>query len=258
MPSFNAGPPERLLCLDIETIPDRLRLPPDQGERFPKPIHHEVVCVSFVEAEITIDGNGYERYEVVACRSGGEPGWDEVQLLQSFWCFFSRRPTRIVTWNGRSFDVPVLLQRSMVHGLTAAGWYTTGSRYEGYTHRFSDSYHCDLMDVIADRGACPKLSLDEGASALGLPGKLGGHGSEVEAMVARGEIEQVRRYCECDTLNLAGLYARHALLTGRMSKAGHDAAIESLRTYLDGQRAARPHLGEFLDRWQARGAGERA
>ena len=148
--------PERLLALDIETIPDRTRLPPDWGAKFPKAIFHQVVAISFVEAEITADGDGGERYDVTACRSGGEAGWSEVQLLQSFWSYFARRPTRIVGWNTRSFDCSVLTQRSMAHGLTAHGWFGRGNRYDGYTYRYSDAWHSDLMDVISDYGACQK------------------------------------------------------------------------------------------------------
>ena len=89
------------------------------------------------------------------------------------------------------------------------------------------------------------------ATAIGLPGKIGGQGSEVAAMVARGEIEQVRAYCEADCLNLFALYVRWALLSGRTDVLGHDASLASLVRCLEGERGDRPHLGEFLDRWRA-------
>ncbi len=89
------------------------------------------------------------------------------------------------------------------------------------------------------------------ALAMGLPGKVGGHGSEVASMVERGELDKVRAYCEADCLNLFALYVRWALLTGRTDAAGHNASLESLATCLEAERGGRPHLGEFLDRWQA-------
>jgi len=245
-----APPHERLLCLDIETVPDRSLLPADWGAKFPKPLWHRIACIAFVEARIEIDADGGERYAVTACRSGGELGWDEARLLASFWSYFAQEPTRVVSWNGRSFDIPVLMQRTMLHGLTARGWHNAGTRQEGYTSRFAEGWHCDLMDALASFGACARLSLDEAARAVGLPGKLGGHGSEVEAMVGAGALDQVRAYCEGDVLNLFGLYARYGLLTGRMTRAGHEAALDSLTTYLTQARATRPHLGTFLDAWQ--------
>jgi predicted PolB exonuclease-like 3'-5' exonuclease len=89
------------------------------------------------------------------------------------------------------------------------------------------------------------------ALALGLPGKIGGHGSEVEAMVRRGEIDNVRAYCEADCLNLFALYVRWALLSGRTDLTGHNAAFESLVDCLESERALRSHFGEFLDTWRA-------
>jgi 3'-5' exonuclease len=89
------------------------------------------------------------------------------------------------------------------------------------------------------------------AVALGLPGKIGGHGAEVAAMVGRGELEQVRAYCEADCLNLFVLHVRWALLTGKVGAAGHNASLESLVRCLEEERGGRPHLGEFLDRWRA-------
>jgi predicted PolB exonuclease-like 3'-5' exonuclease len=64
------------------------------------------------------------------------------------------------------------------------------------------------MDALSDHGASKSLKLDEAAVALGLPSKIGGHGSEVEQMVAAGNIAGVRAYCEGDVLNLFVLYVR--------------------------------------------------
>jgi hypothetical protein len=94
------------------------------------------------------------------------------------------------------------------------------------------------------------MKLDDIALALGLPGKIGGHGSEVEGMVERGEIEAVRAYCEADCLNLFVLYVRWALLSGRTDQKGHNASLTSLLTLLERERRARKHFGEFLDGWR--------
>ena len=241
---------ERLLCLDIETVPDRELIPPDWGDRFPKPAWHEVVAISFVEAGIEAEGQG-ERYRVRCCRSGGEASWDEARLLASFWRNFGSVPTRVVTWNGRGFDMPVLRLRALIHGVQAGAWYGAGTRFANYTQRYSPDWHCDLMEQLSDYGACARMGLDEVARAMGLPGKLGGRGSEVADMVSRGDVEAVRAYCEADVMNLYGLYVRWALLTGRTDRVGHDVSMESLASCLADGRAMNPHHGEFLDTWLA-------
>lgn len=64
-------------------------------------------------------------------------------------------------------------------------------------------------------------------------------------------MERVRAYCESDVLTLFAAYVRWALLSGRTDPAGHNASIDSLVDCLVRERGTRPHLGEFLDRWQA-------
>jgi 3'-5' exonuclease len=244
---------EHLICLDIETVPDRDLVPTDwpADEFVRKPIWHRVVAISFVEARIEQPQSGGERYSVECCRTGGEADWDERRLLQAWWKHFGRRQARIVTWNGKGFDLPVLRLRSMMHGISAEPWFTRGTKWESYTQRYAPDWHCDLMEQLADYGASTKLGMEDVALAMGLPGKVGGHGSEVASMVERGELDKVRAYCEADCLNLFALYVRWALLTGRTDAAGHNASLESLATCLEAERGGRPHLGEFLERWQS-------
>src|SRR5688572_11448954 len=64
-----------VLFVDIETVPDRDLMPPDQTT-FPKPIHHRVVAISFVKAQIEREQK-LERYIVECCRTGGEADYDE-------------------------------------------------------------------------------------------------------------------------------------------------------------------------------------
>ncbi|MGU3420746.1 3'-5' exonuclease [Methylobacterium sp. D54C] len=241
---------DSLLCIDIETCPDRDVMPAEWGSKFPKPAWHRVVAISFVEAAIERVGDR-ESYRVECCRTGGEADWDEARLLGSFWRRFGKRMPRVVSWNGRGFDMPVLRLRAMLHGIPADGWYGGGTRYENYTQRFAADWHCDLMEMLSDHGACSRMGLDDVAKAMGLPGKIGGHGSEVADMVARGEIDRVRAYCEGDVANLFGLYVRWAFLAGKVDASGHNASIESLVDCLERDRMDRPHLGEFLDAWRA-------
>jgi predicted PolB exonuclease-like 3'-5' exonuclease len=247
-----AGLHQALLVLDIETVPDEEQVPSDwPSEKFPKAAWHKVVAVSFVEAAIARDAaTGTEAYQIRSCRSGGEPGWDEERLLRAFWKFFAAGRYRVVTWNGRSFDLPTLLLRSLMHGIAVPSWYRRGTKWDGYGHRYAVDWHSDLMEVLAEFGACARLTLEEAAGLLALPGKLGEHGSQVAAMIARGEIGRVRAYCETDCLNLFVLYLRWAHLTGRTGPEAHDAAIDGLIRYLGSERAARPHLGAFVDAWR--------
>lgn len=248
---MTACPPGQtiLLCVDVETVPDVSLLPADWPcDRFPPPAWHKIVAISVVEALVSRTPDG-ERYEFVSCRSGGEADWPERRLIAAFWRKLGTRPTRLVTWNGRAFDLPVLCARSMVHGIAAVPFFATGDRWCSYRTRYRPDWHCDLMDQISEHGAATRMRLDDLARALGLPGKIGGHGSEVAEMLQAGRMDDIRAYCEADVLNTAGIYLRWALLTGVTDRLGHDAAAESLGELLRRERGARPHFGAFLDRW---------
>jgi predicted PolB exonuclease-like 3'-5' exonuclease len=243
---------QRLLVFDIETVPDRTLPPASEGgekEPFPKTIHHRVIAISFLAASI-IRTAGLERYEIEECRSGGTLTTEEPELLRGFWSLIDRDGPRVVSWNGRSFDLPVLTQRALVHGVPMHFWHQAGTRYETYRHRYSTDWACDLMDALGEHGAAKSLKLDETAVAVGMPGKMGHDGSQVSQMYAEGRLDEIRAYCETDVLNLAGIYFRWAYVVGKTDAQGYESAVSDLMQLLAEQRTQRPHLGEFLDLWR--------
>jgi len=162
-----------LVVFDIETIPDKRNF---DGHGFPKPLFHIPVAISFLHAEIS-HTDRYERYELKELRCGGEPDYDEAKLLKAFIDFIERLKPRLVSYNGRSFDLPVIKYRAMVHSLPAP--LITSQEY---TYRYSANCHTDLLDVLSDFGASSRAKLDEVCSILGLPGKIGVDGSMVAGM----------------------------------------------------------------------------
>ncbi len=242
--------PDTVLALDIETVPDRRLIPADwPDDKFPKLPWHKVVAISFVEAEIERSGER-ERYAVTACRSGGDESYDEERLLRSFWKYFEARRPRVVTWNGRGFDLPVLRMRAMMLGISTAVWSRSGDRWQGYNHRYSPGWHTDVMDQFSDYGAAPRMGLEDAAIALGFPGKIGGSGSGVAEMMAQGRLADVRAYCEADALLTFGVYAHWCHASGLAGEEDHAATLDGLARYLEEGRAQRPHLGAFLDGWR--------
>jgi predicted PolB exonuclease-like 3'-5' exonuclease len=246
------SPHETVACLDIETVPDEEIMPEElPADTFPPVPCHRVVAISMVTAEIRRGEGGTEWFRATGVRSGGREDSDEAYLLRGFWGWIARAKPRIVTWNGRKFDLAVLKARSLIHGIPAAHWHTAGDKWSNYGKRYSSDWHCDLADVMTDYGASKMIGLDLMAKAIGFPGKIGGHGSEVAAMIREGRVDLVRNYCEGDVLNLFLLYVRWAALAGVSTPEGHNAGMRSLVEVLAGERDARPHLGDFLDAWRA-------
>ena len=265
---------QNLFVFDIETVPDTEAVPnltgfddPDiearRGEMeryhlditdgrnaFPRQLFHKVVAISFLEAEIERDGLE-EHFLLRELRSGGDEKSSEKELIQGFFKYVERLRPRLVSFNGRGFDLSVLKYRAMVHGVSARFLYSDGDKWNSYTSRYSDDWHCDLMEVLSDYGASARVKLNEVCSVLGFPGKFGVDGSKVAQMVDDGQIAEVRDYCETDVLNTYLVYLRHMHHRGKLSTEGYNRAVADVVSLIESEGETRPHLKDFLDAWGA-------
>jgi predicted PolB exonuclease-like 3'-5' exonuclease len=215
---------------------------------FPRQPFHRVVAISFLEAEIERDGN-QEAYLLRELRSGGKADFDEKQLLQGFFTYFERLKPRLVSFNGRGFDLPVLKYRAMVHGVSAPWLYDAGDKWNSYTQRYSPDWHCDLLDVLSDFGASARVSLHEVSAVLGLPGKFGISGADVAGLVDEGKIEDVRHYCETDVLTTYLVYLRLMVHRGTIGIDGYNAAVADIVAMIEQEAGERPYLNDFMEAW---------
>jgi predicted PolB exonuclease-like 3'-5' exonuclease len=198
------------LVLDIETVPDRdLYAPPEAASGGDRPMPPLYACRPIVIGVLWLGEDlGLKRLGTF-----GE-GKDEAGMMTDFADFMGKwRPT-LVTWNGRGFDLPVLGLRALRHGLNF-GWYY---RNKDARYRFSEEGHFDLCDALADHGAARMTSLDGAARLIGLPGKDGVDGSQVEGLYLAGQVEALRRYCLSDVAQTAFLFLRYRLLTGDITR----------------------------------------
>jgi predicted PolB exonuclease-like 3'-5' exonuclease len=265
-------PHQTLFVFDIETVPDdttvrnltgyegadvagrraeleRYHLEITEGRNaFLRQPFHRVVAISFLTAEIHREG-GRESYVLNELRSGGETGYDEKTLLQGFFQYFERLKPRLVSFNGRTFDLPVLKYRAMRHGIPAAHLFQAGDKWESYGSRYACEWHCDLLEVLSDYGASSRVRLNEVSAVLGLPGKFGPDGSQVQGMWDEGRIKEIRDYCETDVLNSYLVYLRWQLLRGVLSLDDHNRAVADVISLIQAEHEPRPHLADFLAAW---------
>src|SRR5438034_10361514 len=60
---------------------------------------------------------------------------------------------------------------------------------------------CDWSSDVCSSDLHRRVHLDAMARLCGFPGKVGMDGSEVNAAVQQGRLDDVRRYCETDVMN---------------------------------------------------------
>ena len=181
----------------------------------------------------------------------GEMDSSEAELIRRFYDGIERYTPTLVSWNGGGFDLPVLHYRALLHGIPAPRYWDTGDndrdfKWNNYISRYH-ARHTDLMDVLSAYQPRATAPLDEIAQMLGLPGKLGQHGSEVWDQFQAGKIGAIRDYCETDALNTYLIYLRFELMRGRLDQAGWKRETDLARKIL--REANKLHLNNFLDAW---------
>jgi len=211
------------------------------GSEFLRHHLHRVVAISAVL-------NSGDRFKVWSL---GTPESSERELVSRFFDGLERYTPMIVSWNGSAFDLPVLHYRAMLWRIQAPRYWEVGDadtefRWNNYLNRFHHR-HTDLMDVLSGYHARASVSLDELATLMGLPGKLGMDGAQVWTRYLEGDVEAIRDYCETDVLNTYLLFLRYELMRGRLSEEGYDVECERVRGHLD--RESKPHFRAFLKAW---------
>jgi hypothetical protein len=126
---------------------------------------------------------------------------DERALLAEFWRIASHKGVRLVSFNGRQYDGPVLMVRSAQHGL-APSLNLLGNRY-------SLTPHCDLMEVFSFFGAWrERYNLDYWCRRFDVESPKGSiDGSQVGRAYREGRIEEIGEYCLRDVRATAELYS---------------------------------------------------
>lgn len=182
----------------------------------------------------------------------GDENSDEKEIITRFFAGIDKHTPTLVTWNGSGFDLPVLHYRALLHGISAPTYWEIGENQQGfrwnnYLSRFHYR-HIDLMDVIASYQNKAFAPLDDIATMLGFPGKMGMNGSKVWDEYKLGNIKGIRDYCETDVLNTYCVYLRFELMRGVYTPAEYQNKIQQLKTYLESEQD-KPHFQEFLGAW---------
>lgn len=183
-------PDQSVIVWDLETVPDLaaaarmldLGNAPDAevrealGPGFPKHPLHKIACIGALIAARQPEG---WRIDALSAPHIGERS--EAKLISDFIDRIAELRPQLITFNGHSFDLPVLRYRAMVNRISAAGL-----QVRQYFHRYTDDA-IDLCDVLGSYVPGGKVKLDEVSKILGLPGKPDGvDGSRIEEMVQAG------------------------------------------------------------------------
>lgn len=215
----------RTLVFDIETVPalDRRELPPTVAEALSdnaakkemdtsavmgmSPFFGKVVSLAIGDGDAE-PGSPEDQVTVLAVPPDGFeldecPPWlrlmSEPDLLKAFWALASKAEC-VVSYNGRGFDVPFVVTRSLIHGIPA--------RVDLVSGRWSLRPHLDLFELVSQRGRGPS-KLDVVCWALGIESpKEVMDGSMVAPAYAKGEILKIAEYNAHDVRATSEVYRK--------------------------------------------------
>jgi hypothetical protein len=236
---------------DIETVPDLKgfaaangqdgksddEIRAVMGDKFPKHIYHSIICIGALIAHRD-DGGCWIVDALGAPHVEERP---EKELIASLVDRIAALSPQLVTFNGSSFDLPVLRYRAMVHGVAAPGLVA-----RQYFHRYTEDA-VDLCDVLSSFSSQAKATLHELCRVMGLPGKPDGMtGAEVEKYYRDGRIREIAEYCESDVLNTYRVWLRYELFRGRLSDAEFQASEAGLVDFIKARCNMKPYLTDLM------------
>lgn len=259
--SSDAGAPTAFLILDTESIPDGKLLSmikyPDE-----KPTPEEAVRRAQEEArEKSRDGSDFLpvsfQYPIGVCvaRVGSDfrlqaitsldaPFFRTREIVEAFWkgvAGYNR--AKLVTFNGRCFDLPLMELAAFRYGCNALDYYQRSrNRYNGA--------HIDLLDWMTNFGAGRMAGgLNLLSKLLGKPGKVGIAGDQVYALYLQGQLKEINDYCMCDTLDTYFVFLRSRVLTGEISLEREHELVTHAKEWITARAADMPGLKFYLQNW---------
>ncbi len=266
---FKAGepsPPPAFLIFDTETIPDGRLV---SAVKYPGENLSPEEAIARAQAEALEQSQGKSeflpvtfQFPVAICvmRVGADFGLLQAtcldaplfrprKIVEAFWNGLAsykekyKERIKLVTYNGRCFDLPLLELAAFRYGCTGRDYFL-GSR-----NRFNGA-HLDLMDWFCNYGA---LRLTGGlnllSKLLGKPGKMEVNGSAVYQMYLEGRLQEINDYCMCDTLDTYFAFLRTRVLTGELTLEDEHILVMRAKEWITCKAEDVPGLRTYLDNW---------
>jgi predicted PolB exonuclease-like 3'-5' exonuclease len=246
MQNEDSAMPASVIVWDLETVPD-LRgfaaandlggksdddIREAMGDKFPKHLFHSIARIGALIAHR--DDDCWVVDALGAPHVGERP---EKELITSFVDKIEELTPQLVTFNGNSFDLPVLRYRALTHSVSAPGLSA-----RPYFNRYSDDA-IDLCDVLSSFSPQAKATLHEICRVMGLPGKPDAiDGSEVHAYFRDGRIQEIADYCETDIVNTYRIWLRYELFRGRLTPIQFQFSEQKLAEFIKARADTKPHL----------------
>lgn len=183
-----------------------------------------------------------------------EPLYRPEVMVAQFWKGATHYNAKLVSFNGRQFDIPVLELAAFRYGLQIP-WHFKGDnsnrgfKDKGPRNRYSE-LHLDLMEFFSNYNAYRMTGgLNLLSKLIGIPGKFEMNGSSVYSMILTGNHAAVNEYCSFDVLDTYFVFLRSMVLTGSLTLSEEQQLRTEAHAWLHTESEKQQHLKRYLERW---------
>lgn len=174
------------------------------------------------------------------------PQYRPAEIVRGFWKGIMHYKARLVTFNGRGFDLPLLELAAFRYGVAVPAYFANKSSLR---YRYGDG-HVDLMEFLSNHGAVRLAGgLNLFSKLLGKPGKVEASGDKVYEMFRRGELQAINDYCCFDVLDTYFVFLRTRVLTGELTLEQEQTLVTEAKCWLEARVPQQPFLERYLSRW---------
>lgn len=181
-----------------------------------------------------------------------EPQFRPHVLTEHFWRGWEKygRPT-LVSFNGRTFDVPLMELAAFRYGLPIPAWFALQAKsFDQPRNRFNLEAHIDLQEVLTNFGSTRFTGgLNLASNVLGKPGKMDVQGDMVQDMYEAGRLKEINDYCRCDVLDTYFVFLRSRVLVGQLTLDEEQGIVAETKTWLLKKKNEYPIYEEYANRW---------
>lgn len=161
----------------------------------------------------------------------------EREILSEFINYLNKNNPKLVSFNGRAFDLPLIMLRAMKYNISAESYFESDNpkfnknKWDNYRSRYSENFHIDLLESLGSFGMARNMRLDVVAKMLGFPGKFDTKGDEVyKIFYEEKNLSKIDSYCQSDVLNTYLVFLKYQILQGKINTSDY---ISLLEVFLD-------------------------
>ena len=174
------------------------------------------------------------------------------EIVRLFWDGWRKyqRP-KLVTFNGRGFDLPLLELCAFRYGLAIPDWFAEDARsFDQPRNRYNTAAHFDLHEWLTNNGASRfNGGLSLAANLIGKPGKMDVAGHMVQDLWDAGKSAEIHDYCRGDVLDTYFIFLRSRVAAGDIDLKREHALIEQARAWIESRAEESPGLARYLAAW---------